>query len=279
MNKYNKEISLIEQKKLLLNILDTIDAFCEEYNIRYFLTGGTLLGAIRHKGFIPWDDDIDIAMLRPDYERFIALFNKYNERYKVIHYSNTPGYYYAFAKVIDNKTALIEENIDNSLEIGAYVDVFPIDFGTDSIDETYAIRSKKMMPWLIMDSIKTMDRNKTRKYYKTVLMHILKLALKPIPLQYIVQRIDEVAKINIKKTDAEYCGALVILMYGKKEIMRTEWYSKSIKVDFENHLFYAPLEYKKVLTNLYGDYMELPPVEKRISHHHYKLYWKTESLE
>ena len=273
-NTYGEEISIETQKYLLTEILDYIDSFCEENNIRYFLTGGTLLGAVRHQGFIPWDDDIDIAMLRPDYEKFIASFPRTNSRYTVLHHSVLKEYYYPFAKVVDNDTVLREEKMENQSDIGAYIDVFPIDYGTDSIDETFNIRNKNMRIWVVLNFVKTMDRHKQRSWYINLTLRILKLITKPISHQYILKKIDEKARIHEKDLSAKYCGALVILMYGKREIMMTEWYADTIRLPFEGKSYCAPRDYDQVLTRLYGNYMELPPVEERVSHHYYKLYWK-----
>ena len=120
-----KELSLEEKKKILVSILSEVHNFCDENNLKYFLPGGTLIGAVRHKGFIPWDDDIDIYMPRNDYEKFLCEFNKESERYQVISLK-TDGYYLPFGKVIDTKTVLIE-NVDSDYKMGIYLDIFPLD--------------------------------------------------------------------------------------------------------------------------------------------------------
>ena len=124
------EIPLEELKSRQLEILTRIDKFCTEHNIQYSLAFGTLLGAIRHKGYIPWDDDIDIMMLRSDYNRFISLF--YDEQLRVLSIENESRYILPFAKVVDNNSILIEQST-MELPLGIYVDIFPVDNIPDDI--------------------------------------------------------------------------------------------------------------------------------------------------
>ena len=121
-----RQISADELKEIQLNLLNNIDHFCKSNGIQYFLAYGTLIGAIRHDGFIPWDDDIDIAMPRPDYDRFIKKFNAYSKDYQVEDYSITDNYPTPFAKVIDTRTEM-RMTLYNQRSSGVYIDVFPID--------------------------------------------------------------------------------------------------------------------------------------------------------
>lgn len=268
-------IDLDQHKHILLKQLDYIDSFCKKNNIRYFITGGTLLGAVRHKGFIPWDDDIDIAMPREDYNKFVSIFNRESDSfYKVYHYSNTKKYYYQFAKVCDTRTIMIEEEVNAEIELGAYIDVFPLDYGGDTVEEAFSIHSKKMKPWIILNSIKLMDKQKKRSIHKQIAVNCLKLLTSLIPWSAILKRIDKIAQINIDRKDSKYCGALIILTYGKREIMETEWYSSSVVLPFEDHYYNAPSNYTEILSHLYGEYMELPPEEERVSHHNFVLCWR-----
>ena len=123
-----KLLSEEDIRQLQIEILDEVHAFCTANSITYFLAGGTLIGAIRHNGYIPWDDDIDIMMYRDDYNRFINLFNKNNERYHVFSIENDSGYNYHFAKICDKYTYLDETNLKiNDIDLGINIDLFPLD--------------------------------------------------------------------------------------------------------------------------------------------------------
>ena len=121
-----KIITSEELKAIQLDLLQKTADFCKENGIRYYLCGGTLLGAIRHKGYIPWDDDIDISMPRPDYDRFISMFNKPENDYQVIDMSNNKKYGLPFAKVHDTRT-FVDELQYTKDQFGVYIDIFPID--------------------------------------------------------------------------------------------------------------------------------------------------------
>ena len=115
-----------ELKKIQLEILDAATSFCEQNGIRYWLDCGTLLGAIRHKGYIPWDDDVDLGMLREDYDRFLTLFNRENSKYKFVCIENSPDFYLAHGKVCDTETLLYEPD-ENGYKLHVNIDIFVYD--------------------------------------------------------------------------------------------------------------------------------------------------------
>ena len=126
-----KEIGIEELKRIQIGILKHLDAFCNENNLKYFMCGGTLLGAVRHKGFIPWDDDIDIMMKREDYDKLIELYPKNdNSNFKLFSYELDKSFPYPFAKMDDFRT-IFEEEINDSYKIGVNIDIFPIDYITE----------------------------------------------------------------------------------------------------------------------------------------------------
>ena len=123
-----QEIKTVEElQKIELEILKYIDKVCKENNLTYFLAYGTLIGAIRHKGFIPWDDDVDIQMPRDDYNKLCDILKEENGRYKLLDHKEGLGYIYPFAKVIDSNTRLIETGLTETVNMGVYIDIFPID--------------------------------------------------------------------------------------------------------------------------------------------------------
>ena len=124
-----------ELRDIQMGILDDVHKFCEEQGLRYSLSSGTLIGAVRHKGYIPWDDDIDIYMQRVDYERFLKTYQDQQGHYKLLAPSQKErdeAYYYTFAKVVDLRTKMIEQETEG-YEIGVYVDVFPVDYVTEDL--------------------------------------------------------------------------------------------------------------------------------------------------
>ena len=138
-----KMISLEQQKLISQEILDYIAEFCNKHNIRYYLAYGTLLGAVRHQGFIPWDDDIDIIMFREDYRKFLSLFR--SNRYHCLSFENDT-YYQSFSKIVDSKTAMVTDNMIPLEDLGVAVDIFPFDYLSD--DRAGAERIKKELTLL-----------------------------------------------------------------------------------------------------------------------------------
>ena len=137
-----KELTIEELKQYQLGILKVVAEYCEGNEIKYWLDCGTLLGAVRHKGYIPWDDDIDIGMLREDYDKFIYSFNSSNERYKVYSIENNPDFYFPHAKVLDTDTVLYEPD-ENGLKLNINIDIFIYDNAPDDERLTKRMFKKK----------------------------------------------------------------------------------------------------------------------------------------
>ena len=261
------EISLDEKKKLLFSMLTEIDSFCEKNGLTYFLVGGTLLGAIRHNGFIPWDDDIDIGMPRKDYNIFCEKFN--SKTVDVVNYRNSPNYIWPAAKAIDNRTILIE-NGNTKHSIGVFIDVFPFD--TIAGDYKTAVKKQSRIQfWKQLIELKYLTYNKDRAFIKNAVVLLGKL-LYLIPNRIILSKIEKLSQIDNSKKCSYICnfsGA-----WGKKEIADISDFAKTEKHTFERGQFSIPVGYDKYLSTLYGDYMTPPPVEKRCSHHGNVAYWK-----
>jgi lipopolysaccharide cholinephosphotransferase len=133
-----------ELREIQMGILDDVHRFCEEQGLRYSLSSGTLIGAVRHQGYIPWDDDIDIYMLRSDYERFLKSYHDQNGHYRVLNPKKEDHYYYTFAKVVDQRTKMVEKETEG-YEIGVYIDVFPVDYVPDDMKERERIFQLKKL--------------------------------------------------------------------------------------------------------------------------------------
>lgn len=267
-----KEIVGDELKSVQLNILKHVDEFCRKYSIQYFMSGGSLLGAVRHKGFIPWDDDIDIMMLRSDYERFIKEYSENDHsEYKVYSSRLDSQYTLPYAKV-DNSKTILNEHVEYPLSIGVNIDLFPIDIMPESKEKqkhVYAYFSRQMM----FLNLKQVSVNKNRNIFKNLLLVCSHVLLKPMKLSTIVRRIEKNAMQFSGCESSNYCG-VAVWGYGIREVNLLSNYASSIDVLFEDMMVPVPVGYDNYLRGVYGDYMQLPPEEKRITHHDFEAYWK-----
>ena len=262
-----KEIKdLSEFQNIELAILKDIHAFCEKHGISYFLCGGTLLGAVRHKGFIPWDDDIDIGMLRPDYERFIREYS--SPRY-ALRSSETETFTQAFAKVIDTQT-VVKERGTSLRGMGVWVDIFPFD-GAPSKDYCFmATKQWKRFQQLILTlNVPLFEPGWS---WRRRLAAAVLLPLRLLPKGFVGRRMSRIAqRFSVK--ESPYIGCQ-IWGYGKKEILPRSVFKETVSIPFEGLQSYAMSGWKEYLTSLYGDYMTPPSPEKRKSTHHFKAWWK-----
>lgn len=252
-------------KSIQINILKVLTDYCAKNNLICYLSGGTMLGAIRHKGFIPWDDDIDLNMPRPDYEKLISLQYSpdFPKNLKLLDCYNTNDYIYPFIKVIDNRT-YVNEDVDYiGRTSGIWVDIFPMDACPED-----DIKYKKLCDKMLF--LKHCIYLSSIKYFKGV--NWLKAILK-LPMQFICKiiggnrisnYINKIAK-KYKYGNSKYIGCL-IWGYGVKERYLADGYDKAIKAEFEGYQFDIPSNYDIYLKALFGDYMKLPPIEERVGH-------------
>lgn len=256
-----------------LEIGKEIKRVCDENGIKYFLDSGTLLGAIRHKGFIPWDDDMDMGMLREDYDRFIEIApKKLKPEYFLQTWKTDKSYPYAFAKIRKKGTVFIEAvsqktNAHNEI----FVDIFPYDVYPD--DETvrtkltrkimllkYSLWMKDgMTPWLRHKS--ALDRLLVRTKYVLHYFYALTHSRDAMIAEY--EKLMPMYNAETSKYYVEQSGGTP---FGKW-IIPTECFEKFIEVKFEDTMFLVPEKYDLYLKTVYGDYMQLPPVEKRGNWH------------
>ena len=270
-----KEINIQELKELSLEILDKVHDFCVRNGITYYLSYGTLIGAIRHKGYIPWDDDIDIIMPRPDYDRFISTFNGHYCHLVVFAPELNPQFYMPYANVCDNRT-LLDEGIDShhGIEMGIKIDIFPIDGVPDDdqafLELTNRINKIRWMLWKKKQSVtETLKYNGFIGAFKQLVSSLILLPFSYSGLQ---------KKIRMLATSCNYdnsknVDAIVFNLNGDTRVPKRVL-EEGILVDFEGRKFYAMKEYDFFLRSIYGDYMQLPPEEKRIAKHDFTAYWK-----
>lgn len=273
---YGKEMSIEEVRKIQISILDEIHSFCEKNGIRYFITAGTLIGAVRHKGYIPWDDDIDIVMLRDDYDRMVKEFNVAREdHFRLASHENDISIPYAFAKVYDNRTIFIENDTKNP--IGINVDIFPLENITDNYSDAVKMM-KKIKKYAKIVEIKNIVRAKKRSFIKKITLALLQGVTKIFSYKWCFKHIDKIAKKHIDNKDSKYVAHAVTYAKGEREIVEREWFFDAVDLEFEGKLYKAPVGYDSYLRRLFGDYMQMPPKEQQVSHHFFKAYLKNDNL-
>lgn len=243
---------LKEIQHVMAEMMAAIDQVCRKNNIRYILDGGTMLGAIRHKGFIPWDDDLDIAMPRDDYERFMTIANReLGDSYRFECLENTKEYPYNFGKVRAIKTLYAEE-FTSKLRInhGIYIDVFPMDY-VEPQDEKNLIKIQKMIAHITQIRYAKLGLCKGLKYIPFMVL----------PLSFYNYMISKFMK-HYLKGNCKFVQKLC--HFGKnKPPIGISMFTDTIDVPFEEYKFLVPNAYNEFLSGRYGDYMTLPPKDKQ----------------
>lgn len=247
-----------------LKILDYVVKICEENKLEYFLIGGTLLGAVRHAGYIPWDDDLDIAMPRKDYEKFIKIFLTLdNSKYVLESFENSKVYWLPFLK-IRNKNTIYQESLlkDYKGELGIWLDIFPLDNADNEVSkiQSFQFRYVKNSRYVISLKSKVVVPSKSKG--KTLLFKIISL----LPMTFL--RFVQKKVMTINKNDSSKYFINLGSQYGMaKQTHLREKYYPTKKLTFEGRNLNVPNDYDYILKKIYGNnYMELPPIEKRITH-------------
>lgn len=263
-----------EVKQCQMEVLGAVDEFCRKNGIKYFLYYGTLLGAVRHKGYIPWDDDIDIAMLREDYDRFVREFS--HDRVKVYDSAVTKDYPYTFAKVFDGDTVEIEAMGKDGYSYGIGLDLFPLENVPDN-EEKKTKMYNALRLWRLVRGIKCSSLRKKRSAVANVVLAVAKCALFFVSPVKVVARMKKIAD---KYKDEPSGGvADMMLPYKERSIVDKALFDTTVDAEFEGRHFLIPAGYDGILGRIYGNYMELPPEEKRISPHLYDAYVKNKTKE
>ena len=266
MKKYltSREAQLEEK-----NILDRVVNILDKYNLRYFLIYGTLLGAIRHKGFIPWDDDIDIAMPRPDYEKLQEIVRNDKEllgNNMYFHSYELGNLNMPYTKVYNYNIRIDDWRYNDKYEKYLWIDIFPID-GFPSDDKKVEKMFKKASRWRKILMYRKMVFKfllSQKSFYKNVLKFFSKIIFSIFPSRFASKRIISINKKN-KYEDCDFVGDFV-WGDGPQEKVEKYLYEEYIDVEFEGSKYKGLKHYDKYLSKTYGDYMKLPPEEKRKTH-------------
>lgn len=252
---------------LMLKILKEVHKICEENNIKYFLSDGTLIGAIRHQGFIPWDDDLDIGMLREDYEKFCKIAPQIlSENFILQNFQTDKGYGLQFGKVILKNTVWIEKVAKNTNRqwSGIYIDIFPYDNITENKKKQKLInRLYIFIQGLILIKFKYINISNYESMAKKLKYVLKKIYLCTISKKLLIYIRDSICKRYLNKSNT------LVTKYGGnfyKNQNPYNFYKDLTLQTFEDTSFYIPKNYDKILKNLYGNYMEIPPIEKQRQH-------------
>lgn len=268
--RYQEVTDIREIQQMELGIMEYIHEVCLKIGVKYFLAYGSLIGAVRHKGFIPWDDDMDICMLREDYEKLQDyLIANPDERYEVMSYKNNLNYVYPFMKVQDNHTYLLEEDVRIDSNMGIYVDIFPVDgYEDDSVfkDKMTRLIKKRQLSCYTFKGI-----TNTKSLLNSLIRYISVIIFYFTNTNKYIRGIDELAQS--RKVDDYELVDYLIYKDMNKPVWKREWLKQTITGVFEGKEFMIPKNYHEILTSDYGDYTQLPPVELRFSHHDFQL-WK-----
>lgn len=257
-------------KQIQVDILKDVHRFCEDNHLHYTLVFGSLLGAIRHKDYIPWDDDIDIAMPRDDYEKFIHSYS--HPHYHAYDYRKDSDYHNPYAKVADTRT-ILEENVTMK-NIGVNIDVFPFDNMFNTVKECNTfIDSLNTIKKIYR--IKLVKPGRKNAWWKRIIIRLAKIVVLPYSMKRLTQK--EYEKINtLTNKQAAYVGLAVDpeIKAAYKSVYPRRMFEKYIKVPFGKDEFMATADYDQWLTQMYGDYMTPPKdADKTSPHTLSKIYW------
>lgn len=272
-------LDIREKQDAALHILKVIDDICKKNNLRYWIMYGSLIGAVRHEGFIPWDDDLDIAMPRPDYERLLAYFKSHQDELDplvAIIPDRERCLPFLITRISDTTYKMIGEFGDYIDELGAFVDVYPFDGCGSTLEE-----AQKHIKLTHRISLQYWLANNHPKHHKNdgVLKRVVKIIVAGLygkAGHYIDRLEQEYHKYSFD--DSEYVHQLAWSALPGQPVFRREWFDETLWVPFEDMSVPIPKEYASVLGIDYEDYRALPPEEERVGHHGYDLVKRNVSI-
>lgn len=261
-----KKLNDEEIRDRLLALMDRFDEICKENSLSYSLYAGTLLGAARHEGFIPWDDDVDVTMPWDDYKKLQALSKEINsDSFKIMSSEIDDDYNYPFLKFVDGTTyAKFKKIYDKG---GAFLDVFPMNHVPDDLNyRKYVYKS--------LDDLHDKVALGCSKFGKNIVLNLEKIYFRRHRKKYRDDMIKLLDEMESKSKNSEEVGIILWSRNKYKETFKADDVLNLTKLNFEGRKYSCFVSYKEILTNLYGEWTKLPPKNKRIPKHNFSLYYK-----
>lgn len=261
----------IQEKQL--QILIEFIRVCKKHGLKYYLFGGSALGAVRHQGFIPWDDDVDVCMPRPDFDKLMKLADEFEEPYFLQNPKTDRGYTYTLAKLRDSSTTYVETVFSrHNINHGIFIDIFPLDGMSKRKNAKRARGPKPYLLWVLwwFTYLGNFWRKPNwRKLHWTILGYLCSIIFLPFNIfNWMAKLINAWAK-RIKWDDATLVGPYLTMYYNRDSFPK-HYFGEGVEATFEGIKVIIPSRYDEYLTQIYGDYMKLPPESKQKGHHWHK---------
>lgn len=258
-------------QEVQLELFKVFMDFCEKHNLRYFVAGGALIGVLRHKGYIPWDEDIDVSMPRKDYDKFVSLQDQFPKGYGLTDYRNNPNWHFNFSQFIDEESEIIIHMNELPQKSNVWIDVFPED-GLPSNGFRRWLHMKHILMYRYMiqaANLKTQVKTTLpgRPWHEKIVLRFLHY----VPLGKLINTNKTLEKMatSLRKYDYDDCEWVGSLLgrYRDREIVPKSYWGHGQLLPFENLMVMCPEQADKLMTHIYGNYMQLPPENKRDCHH------------
>lgn len=273
-----KNLSMEEIQKISFDILKTIKKICDTENLKYGLAFGTLIGAVRHKGYIPWDDDVDIIMPRPDFEKLMKYFeDNYEELqpYEPWNRSKHPDYPYTMTRIINNRYILDVDN-EKPCGMGIFVDIYVLDGAGNTIDEARSLleKTRKYPSSIFLATRIKLKNGGTKGFWKNILKPFFFSFVKLMGREYFVKKLYNIISLH----DYNNSSYLACIEWDNTTASATAKadIENPVEVEFNGEKFKAAANIDFYLSHAYGDYMTPPPPHDRVYHHLYKAYKKVD---